>query len=88
MRCLLGQEAAKRFTLDTILAAGGFPYEVNALDFKSCEMLDDFRFVMFEAGLCSVQAFRRLFFWTFRFLKSVKNYHLRHERYAVHCKDM
>lgn len=88
MRCVLVQEAAKRFTVDTILAAGGFPYEVNALNFKSCEMLEDFRFVMFEAGLCSVQSLRRPFFWTFKFLKSAKNFNLRHERYAVALKGL
>ena len=32
------QNAMKRFTLDTFLPAGGFGFEMNALDFKPCQV--------------------------------------------------
>ena len=37
MPCLM-QDAMKRLTLDSFLPAGGFGFELNALNFKPCQV--------------------------------------------------
>lgn len=45
------QDAFARLALDVLLAGGGFEYNVSALDFKPCKLLNELQFCTEEVAL-------------------------------------